>query len=251
MRIHIAAFAFLLAACNPAETPPPPPPPPTPAATAIWFICDGVDAPSLFLFERDGDVVRVAEYEKPSGAIVSRAEFTQGAAEGAAGSVYTPLLSDGAEAGSVRATNPAMLETPAATYTPRIAEIRLHARAVSCRWLPRTRLMSFTGRRSLVVHEDADGDLIYTTYDFASAASAAEIELTENGVSTVFSAEIRGGDEMIHPDGVTFRFRSQDGYEYIVNARSDGQGSLDVLRNGAPLQSEPLIAFETGDAAGE
>lgn len=247
----VTAFALLLAACSRPEAPPPPPPVPTPAATTTWFICDGVDAPSLFLFEREGGAVRVAEYEKPSGAIVGRAEYAQGEEEGAAGSVYTPLLSDGAQAGAIRETNPGMLETPGAAYTPRITEVHLQERVVSCRWLPRTRLMGFTGRRSFVVHEDADGDLIYTTYDFASAANAAEIELSENGVSTVFSAEVRGGDEITRPDGVTFRFRSQDGYEYVVNARSDGQGNLDVLRNGAPMQSEPLIAFETGDAAGE
>ena len=84
------AFAFLLAmsACGQQQAPPPaaeivvrqPPP---------WFICDAINAPALFVFERTNADVRVAEYDKPDGAIVQRQGYFVGDEEGAAGSVNT------------------------------------------------------------------------------------------------------------------------------------------------------------------
>lgn len=247
-RTLFLSFCFAVAACSQA-TPPPPAPAPQ-AASATWFICDGTDAPALLQFERDGNSVRVAEYDKPNGAIVSRSEFQLGTQDGAAGSFYTALLRDGIEAGAVRETSPGMLETPGAAYTPRITEVRLGERAISCRWLPRTRLFGFTGRRSVVVHEDADGDLIYTTYDFANASAASPIELSDNAETTAFSAEIRGGAELVTPNGATYAFHGADGYAYVVSA-SGAEGRVDVTRNGAAIQSEPLIGFQVGDAAAQ
>jgi hypothetical protein len=244
MRIFIATALLALTACGPTETPPPLAP--QSDASRVWFICDGVDAPSLFVFERDGDAIRMSEYDKPNGAIVTREDYTLGEPEGAAGSIYTSLLLSGAEVGAIRETNPSMLETPAAAYTPRITELRLGERTITYRWLPRTRLFGVTGRRSFVVHEDADGDLIYTSFDFAAAAAPA-IELSENGVSTPFSAEVRGGEEMVRPDGAEFRFQTRDGFAYAILARSDGTGGLGVTRDGDPVQAEEIIAFQIAD----
>lgn len=249
MRTLFAALA-LLAACGPApqrsaETPALPP-----AAAGPWFICDGVDAPALLVFERDGDQVRVAEYDKPNGAITARHEFTVGAEEGAAGSVYTTLLRDGAEAGAVRALNPGMLETPGAAYTAPISSVRIGERTVSCRWLPRTRLMGFTGRRSIVVSEDADGDLIYASYDFATAAQARPIELSDNARTTAFSLEARDGAETVDANGARFQFQADVETEIVVTRARDGTGRVEVRRHGPqPLQSEQLIAAQLG--AGE
>lgn len=219
---------------------------PTHDTPITWFICDGVDAPSLFVIERDGDMIRLSEYEKPSGAIVIREDYAIGEQEGAAGSVYTRLLLSGVDAGAVRETNPSTLQTPGAAYTPRITEVRLDARAVTCRWLPRTRFFGVTGRRSFVVHEDADGDLIYTTFDF-TAFPNSPIELSENGVSTPFSVEARNGEEVVSANGVVFRFQGADGYAYVVAARRDGGGELNVTRNGETVQTEELVAFQLGD----
>ncbi len=247
---QLLACVLFLAACNQAEPPPQSTlPAPVVAGPTTWFICDGVDARSVFVFERDGEVIRFSEYDKPNGAVVAREDYTLGDPEGAAGSIYTPLLLAGADAGTIRETNPNMLETPAAAYTPRIAEVRLGERAVACRWLPRTRVFGITGRRTFVVHEDIDGDLIYTTYDFAAPAAPA-IELSENGVSTAFSAEVRAGEEMVRPDGAEFRFQGAEGYAYTLTLDRNGAGSLAVTRNGAPVQSEDVIAFQLGDAAG-
>jgi hypothetical protein len=244
MRTFVAAALFALAACGPAETPPPlAPPSDTPR---VWFICDGVDAPSLFVFERDSDVIRMSEYDKPNGAIVTREDYTLGEPEGAAGSIYTSLLLSGAEAGSIRETNPSTLETPASGYTPRITELRLGERNITCRWLPRTRLFGMTGRRSFVVHEDADGDLIYTTFDFAAPA-APPIELSENGVSTPFSVEVRGGEEMVRPNGVEFRFQTRDGFAYAILARRDGAGGLGITHDSDPVQAEEIVSFQIAD----
>lgn len=247
MRRTAIALLFALAACERNE-PPPLPPAPQQVAEPPWFICDSIDAPALYVFEREGDVVRVAQYDKPNGAIVERSEYQAAPAEGAAGSVYTGLMQNGAEAGAVRQINPGMLETPGAAYTPPFTSIRLGQDQITCRWLPRTRLIGFTGRRSFVVHEDGSGDLIYTTYDFAAAAQQPPIELSENGRTTPFSAEARGGEERLTPNGAEYAFDNH-GYRYVVTVSRDGTGALTVLQNGAEVQSEPLIAFQQGSAA--
>lgn len=248
MKHSLALLLLAVAACSRAD------PPPLPAAPVdaprTWFVCDGVNAPSLLVFERDGEVVRLAEYDKPNGAIVAREDYTLGEEEGAAGSATAPLLLAGEDAGAIRRTNSGMLENPSAAYTPRITEVRLGDRAIACRWLPRTRLFGMTGRRSFIVNEDADGDLIYTAFDFATPASAP-IEFTENGVSTTFSVEVRDGREMTAPDGVHYRFSNPEGFTYAITARADGRGSLEVLRNGATVQIEEIIALQFGNGPEE
>jgi hypothetical protein len=197
------------------------------------------------VLERNGGVVRTSEYEKPSGAIVDRGEYAAASVEGAAGSAYTTLRRAGAEAGVVRELNPGMLETPGSAYTPPFVSVRLGERELSCRWLPRTRVAGFTGRRSFVVHEDADGDLIYTSYDFAAAPAAQTIELSENGRTTTFSTEVRDGRERITVSGGEYRFEAGNGYAYMVRL-DRGEGALQVLHNGALIQDEPLIAVQEG-----
>ena len=126
-------------------------------------------------------MARVAQYDKPNGALVQRTEYQIGGQEGAAGSVYTTLIQNGAEAGAVRQVNPGMLETPGAAFTAPYTSVRLGDRDMACRWMPRTRLMGFTGRRTIVVSEDADGDLLYHSYDFATAAQAQAIGIAVCG----------------------------------------------------------------------
>lgn len=247
MRVAFLALGLLAAACGQAE---PPPPLPTPeAATQTWFICDATDAPVILVFERDGATARVAQYEKPSGAIRQRTEYTIGAQEGAAGSVYTTLLQGGAEAGAIRQINPGMLETPSAAYTTPFTSVRLGEREISCRWLPRTRLMGVTGRRTIVVHEDADGDLIYTSYDFMTAAQAQPIELSDGGRTTTFSLEARDGREQVSPNAARYEFRADVETDIVVTV-DGGAARVDVRRHGPePAQSEDLIALIQGDAA--
>jgi hypothetical protein len=249
MRAASVAFGFLLVACGQAEPPPPLPEPQQAAATPTWFICDAIDAPVLLVFERDGAAARVAQYEKPSGALAQRTEYTIGDQEGAAGSVYTTLMQNGAEAGAIRQVNPGMLETPAAAYTAPFTSVRLGAQEISCRWMPRTRLMGFTGRRTIIVQEDADGDLLYTSYDFAAAAAAQQIELSDNGRSTTFSLEARDGQEEVSPGGARYTFQAGSETTITVVAEN-GRGRVEVRTHGPdPSQTEDLVAYVEGDAA--
>jgi hypothetical protein len=244
---HIAiALAFALAACGQQPEAPPPaqevrvrvPPP--------WFICDAINFPAVIVFERSGGDVRTAEYDKPDGAIVQRIGYFVGDEEGAAGSVMTELVRDYGADGSIRQINPGMLENPDSAYTPPFVSVRLDGRDINCRWMPRTRVLGFTGRRSFVVHEDADGDLIYTAYDFTDAANARPVELSENGRTTSpFSVEVRGGTEAQAPQAVAYAFETQ-GFRYVVTLSRDGTGTLDISRDGVPLQSEPLTAYQQG-----
>lgn len=249
MRRAALAFAFMLAACGQSE-PPPPPLPAAPENAPPWFICDAIDAPALLVFERDGAKARVAQYDKPNGALIERTEYQLGAEQGAAGSVYTALLQNGAEAGHIRQISPDMLETPGAAYTTPFTSVQLGEREITCRWMPRTRLIGFTGRRAIVVSEDADGDLLYHAYDFAEAAQAHPIEIEENGRTTTFSLELRDGVENMNADGSRFQFEADAETSIIVVSGRDGRGRVEVRRHGpSPAQSEDLIAYVVGQGA--
>jgi hypothetical protein len=217
------------------------------AVAAPWFICDAINAPVLLVFERDGNTARVAQYDKPNGALIQRTEYQIGDSEGAAGSIYTALSQNGVEAGHVRQINSGMLETPGAAYTPVFSSVRLGERDMSCRWLPRTRLIGFTGRRTIVVSEDADGDLLYHSYDFATAANAQAIDIAENGRTTTFSLEVRDGTERTDANGALYQFQADGETEIAVVVGRDGRGRVDVTRHGPnPAQSEDLIAYIQG-----
>jgi hypothetical protein len=216
----------------------------------IWFFCDGIDAPVIYLFgdaPNDGQV-RFIEYDKRSGATVRSLDLGVGEGEGAAGSIYTPLTQNGQDFGHVRQVNAGNFETPGAAYTTPYTSVLIRGREVSCRWLPRTRVAAFTGRRSFVIHEDADGDLIYSTFDFANAA-IAPIDQSDNGRSTRFSVEVRGGQESVRADGSDYSFTGRDGFSYHISLKIDGSGQLQVQRFGAPVQSEPLTAYLVGQAS--
>ena len=259
MRLFLFLAAATLAACgNPTNSTPPH----TQAASAparaqavanqsqIWFFCDGIDAPVIYLFAdtpSDGQV-RFIEYDKRTGATVRSLDLGVGEGDGAAGSIYTPLTQNGQDFGHVRQVNSGNFQTPGAAYTTPYTSVLIGGREVSCRWLPRTRVAAFTGRRSFVIHEDADGDLIYTTFDFANAA-IEPIDQSDNGHSTRFSVEVRGGQESVRADGSDYAFTGRDGFSYRISLKIDGSGQLQVLRNGAPVQSEPLTAYLVGQAS--
>jgi hypothetical protein len=250
MRYALLSAVTLLTACGQSEPPPPLPEPTVEAVAAPWFICDAIDAPVLLVFERDGTTARVAQYDKPNGALIQRTEYRIGESNGVAGSIYTTLLQNGAEAGNVREINAGALETPGAAYTPLYSSVRLGEREASCRWLPRTRLMGFTGRRTIVVGEDADGDLLYHSYDFATAANAQAIEIAENGRTTTFSLEVRDGAEQTDANGARYQFQADAETEIVVVSGRDGRGRVEVRGHGPnPAQSEDLIAYVQGSGA--
>lgn len=252
MRLPALALAAALAACGQAEPPPPLPETTVAAVAAPWFICDAINAPVLLVFERDGNTARVAQYDKPNGALIQRTEYQIGEGDGAAGSIYTPLTQNGVDAGHVRQINSGMLETPGAAFTPVYSSVKLGERDLSCRWLPRTRLMGFTGRRTIVVSEDADGDLLYHSYDFATAANAQPIDIAENGRTSTFSLEVRDGTEQTDADGARYQFQADVETEIVVISGRDGRGRVEVRRHGPnPVQVEDLIAYIQGDGPTE
>lgn len=250
-RILLAAAALTLSACGQSEPPSPEPAQTVATAPAPWFICDATSAPMVLVFGAQANgTTEVVQYDKPNGALVQRTSYTLGDGDGAAGSVYTPLIQNGAEAGHVRAINAGVLETPGSEYTPVYSSVRIGARDIACRWMPRTRLMGFTGRRTIVVSEDQDGDLLYHSYDFASAAQAQPIDIAENGRTTTFSLEARDGAETTNANGATYSFRVDVETDIIVSVGRDGRGSVEVRRHGPnPVQTEDLVAFVQGDAA--
>ena len=99
-----------------------------------------------------------------------------------------------------------------------------------------------------VVHEDADGDLIYSSFNFDDPNGQSPIDLSENGRSTPFSTEVRGGEEALSPEGASFQFAAPEGYSYAIEARRDGTGRIAVTQNGALVQEEPLVGFQLGEA---
>lgn len=252
MRRTLFLLILTLAACGQPEPPPPLPPPVRVAGPAPWFICDATNAPVMLVFARENETVRVAQYDKPNGALVQRTAYNAGASEGAAGSVYTTLLQNGAEAGAIRQINAGMLEAPASAYTVPYTSVRIGERDMACRWMPRTRLMGFTGRRTIVVSEDQDGDLLYHAYDFADAAEAQAIDVSENGRTTTFSLEARDGAETVSAEGSRYTFRADSETEIIVTASSDGTGRVEVRRHGPePVQIEDLTAYVEGNASSD
>ena len=77
MRYALLAAAALLAACGQSEPPPPLPETTVQAVAAPWFICDAINAPVLLVFERDGNTARVAQYDKPNGALIQRTQMLE------------------------------------------------------------------------------------------------------------------------------------------------------------------------------
>lgn len=246
MRAVLFTALLALTACGEREEPPPLPPAPEASVRAPWFICDAINAPVLLVFWQDGPTIEIAQYDKPNGAIVGRTEYQLGSEEGAAGSVIITLMQNGAEAGAIRRLNEGMLETPGAAYTRPFTSVRLGEREVQCRWMPRTRLMGFTGRRTIVVREDGSGDLIYDSYNFTDAATAHQIELSENARTTTFSAEVREGEESISAEGARYTF-TNSGYTYVVTAGRDGAGAITVRRGEEEVQNEPFVAHQLGE----
>ena len=220
------------------------------APSNAWFICDGIDAPTILVFKQTSPTATTAtmiQYDKTArGAAAAPVTYTLGEGDGAAGSLFTPLLLNGQDAGHIRQINEGMLETPGSAYTTVYSSVTLGDKEVECRWMPRTRLIGFSDRRSFVINEDKDGDLIYTTYDFSRPASAP-IDISENGHTNTFSAEVRGGSEHASPGGIEFRFE-KNGYRYVVTGQT-GQAQVQVFHGDQLMQTEPMLAVEYGTAA--
>ncbi len=245
LTITMLALAAFMAGCGASESADDTPPPAPPEAHG-WVLCDGLDAPRIVVINDMGaaGVVSLKIFDKNSGAYDGAHALTRGAPSTIDGVVETPLARDGVAFGAVIAMAPEALADPSGAYTDPVMRVRAGALDLRCRWLERTRLAAFTTRRSLVVSEDDDGDLIYRVFDFADADEAAPIALDSAQWSSRFSLEVRGGAEESGPEGAIYRF-SNDGTDYAVTLSETGEGALIVSRGGAEVQREPLIAALT------
>jgi hypothetical protein len=240
-----AAPAMFLLACGQAA---PAPDAGTHAAAppgVTRFICDAIDAPTIVVARASADgSVTLREFDQTRAEFVADLHASTTESEGAAGSVFTTFMDGATHVATVRALNPDVLEEPSEAYTAPVADVRLGERAMTCRWLARTRLAGFTTRRSIVISEDDDGDLIYQSFDFAQADDAQRVDLDGAQRTTTISLEARGGSEETGPQGMAMRFE-REGYAYVVSVSEAGEAALSIEQNGAPVQSEALIAFQT------
>lgn len=213
--------------------------------TSTWFICDGVDVPTLFVASEPdvGAAFTLSEYSKGSGAKIRDLALTRGDPNPGAGNVTTPLLNNGAPAGALRALDAGMLPDPASAYTPAIVSLDLGGRTVSCRWIARTRLEGFTARRSLVVFEDENGDLTLQTFDFTDAGHARSVAIDGAQRSSTPTLNLRGGAEETGPDGAVFRFTEGD-RRYVVTIPENGAPIFQIDRGADGSTREPVIAAQ-------
>lgn len=242
---------FALAACGERQETPPPASAPANAAArpVIRFVCDSINEPIILVATEpaaDGTFV-LREYARAGGAALARERLVKfGQEESGAGSIFRTILlaSDGAEIGGARWINPGMIAEPSAAYTAPLTSIRLDDKQIECRWLERTRVIGFTARRSFVISEDADGDLIYRSYDFADPAARQRIDLDGAQRTTPFNIEIRGGAELQEADALTFDFR-KDGFVYEMRARDGELPILTLKRGNRVVQSDEILSYQS------
>jgi hypothetical protein len=184
-------------------------------------------------------------YDKSAhGQAASPITYSVGQGDAGAGGAFIPLELNGQEAGRVTVRNPTEGGTG---YTTRYVSVSLGDKHVDCRWLPWTRLMGFSDRRSFTVSEDEHGGLIYTTHDFASAASVPETEVDHEGQTQPASLQIFGGHETSGAgNSRTFTFEN-GGYRYEVRV-DGGSAQVQVFHGDQAMQTEHMIAFVEGRA---
>jgi hypothetical protein len=209
-----------------------------------WFICDGTDSGRLFLVGLPNRARRlpILVLDKSRRTASSVDEFDLGPPDPGAGQVYWPLTTRRTrDAGNLHAFNPGALGEPSNATTPTFGSIRLRSLHSSCRWVERTRLMGYSARRSFLITQAANGDLVYSTFDFRDAAKAKTLAPDGAQRTTTPSLTIAGGKET--KDGLVFR---NDGYVYTVEAAPPGRPPrADVLvsKGGKLISAEALQAY--------
>jgi len=226
----------------------------------VALLCDAINEPTIFTAtEPDATgVFVVREYSKTNNGDLARTQRARwGEEEGSAGSRVRAINDEnGVMIATVLWLNEGMLDDASAAYTPPLVRVQTadspEARGASldCRWYARTRVIGFTGQRSFVVVEDADGDLIYRSFDFSNAARAQRVELDGAQRTTTFNVEVRDGREMTRPDVTQFEFDNQ-GITYRVFTAANAPPALSVLRGETITQSDTITAYQAPPAVAE
>lgn len=197
-------------------------------AESAWFICDGLQTPTLTVIGNPNraNQVRITRFSKRKPASYSSQIYALGQPDPGAGQIYYGLSLGGKEVGFVHAANPGMLENPDLAFTQPIVSLKLPGGETECRWAPGTRFFGFSNRRSVLVRQDSSGNLTYQSFNFN----------TPGGSSTP-SLQIKGGKSVAGG----FFFQNK-GYVYTVRSAGN-QAKVTVRKGGKLLLSEPFVAF--------
>ncbi len=198
------------------------------------FLCDALDRPAALAItvpDSDGaaDLVTL-----PDGAPPTRRPVTVGPGDPGAGNIHFPLSSGGRTIGDLHALNVGIL---AGNTVPTVRSVTLEGANSECRWAPHTRLLAVTPRRTVLVTGGGDqGPLRYRTFDDGAKLASLSTSTPERG--TEASLDLTGGRER----GGAYAFRNGD-YEYRLDPAA---ATLTVARDGAVVQTEPLLAWTVG-----
>lgn len=209
------------------------------APRPAWFLCDATNAPWVLVVERDAtaDQARLTWVNKAGGPARSE-ELGLGRADPGAGQVYYALSRDGREVGAVHAINPGMLAEPERAWVAPFTSVRIDSLDLQCRWLPGMRVLGVDERRSVLVTQDATGQLTYESFDFQRPTPP--VDVVGAGSTNTPSQRVSSGTEEKTAGATTFTFRNGE-YSDVVHVSADA--SLEVQHQGQSVQRTGLRAW--------
>lgn len=209
-----------------------------------WFICDGIDRPAIHVVgaPEAGSRLTVWSYAK-AGFRTTRTRYVFGRDDPGMSQLNTPLYASAdstALAGSFTSFVPAVLPDPASATTGTFTSLRLDAQATRCRWLPNTRIMLFTPKRSVVVTREG-GRYVYRSFDYGS-----RLRVEATGWSTTPSLILKGGRSLRPAAGASAYTFANGTTVYRVSASNDPRApgaTLTVRRRGRTLLTETAAGY--------
>lgn len=208
------------------------------------FVCDSVDRDRVLVLSapdrRRG--ATLTSLSKP-GLVGHQVRVRVGTGDPGMGQVYYPLTNEAGRAvGNVHALNPGMVESGATT--PTVTSVTYGRETTGCRFVPQTRVLGVTAKRSIqVTRSDRDG-FVYRSYDHGSDLPA--VDRPWGGRDTRASLTIAGGRLVEERGGRRVYQFARGGYVYRVLASVDparGGGGVQVWQGGRMLLAEPFAAY--------
>ncbi|GGJ35784.1 hypothetical protein GCM10008938_22390 [Deinococcus roseus] len=196
-------------------------------------ICDSSDPQNpqvVLLTAPQNQQVQLWWWNKKTPHNLLHQQYHLGEPEGAAGSVYEPLVWSGAATGDayLRSSQPGAQAHPERVFTTPYTSIRWNNHTVSCRWFEGITFMGVTQKRSVYITLQTNGQYQYQTFDFASNSSKPSLTL-KNGKTS-------GGDNPVY----TF---TNGRYVYRVHTASTP--AVEVFKSNRLLLKESFVAFTT------
>lgn len=211
--------------------------------TQALFVCDPVAGGRALALtapdrQRQAALLAVAGAGQRTGRMAVRI----GAGDPGMGQVWYPLTDPaGREVGAIHTVNPAMVD-PGAT-TPSVVGVRLNNNERRCRFLPQTRVLGVTAKRSIQITAGSGG-YVYRSYN--DGADLPEVPQQWGGVDTRASLTMDGGRLIDRSNQRRVYQFERAGYVYRVTVSLDPQragGGVQVLRDGQSLLVEPFTAY--------